>query len=75
MGLFKVLGGVVKGIATVVGGVAKGTALIAEGVVKGTVVVAEGISDALGEDEKKEGRNQQFYHDRLLRYRRRHDKC
>lgn len=57
MGLFKVLGGVVKGIATVVGGVAKGTALIAEGVVKGTVVVAEGISDALGEDEKKEGTN------------------
>lgn len=57
MGLFKVLGGVVKGIATVVGGVAKGTALIAERVVKGTVVVAEGISDALGEDEKKEGTN------------------
>lgn len=24
---------------------------------KGTVVVAEGISDALGEDEKKEGTN------------------
>lgn len=54
MGLFKVIGGVVKGTATVVGGVAKGTAIVAEGLVKGTVAVAEGISDALAEDEKKE---------------------
>lgn len=57
MGLFKVIGGVVKGTATVVGGVAKGTALVAEGVIKGTVAVAEGISDALAEDEKKEETN------------------
>lgn len=57
MGLFKVIGGVVKGTAAVVGGVAKGTALVAEGVVKGTAAVAEGISGTLAEDEKKGGKN------------------
>lgn len=61
MGLFKVIGGVVKGTATVVGGVAKGTALVAEGVAKGTVAIAEGISDVIEEEKKKEKEKQELY--------------
>lgn len=61
MGLFKVVGGVVKGTATVVGGVAKGTALVAEGVIKGSMVLAEVLSE---DKQKKETNNSSITHNK-----------
>lgn len=63
MGLFKVVGGVVKGTATVVGGVAKGTALVAEGVIKGSMVLAEVLSE---DKQKKETNNFSITHNKKM---------